>query len=204
MITEPALIEQKSFEIIESELGADIPGIHKPVIYRIIHTTADFEYASITEVHPDAVSRGVEAVKNGCSIYADTNMICSGVNKNILGRHNCRLYTLVSDKETVEQAKARGVTRSIVGMEKACRDRSTKIFIIGNAPTALFTLKKEIDAGRTSPDLVIAVPVGFVGAAESKHEFRESGVPYIITRGRKGGSTVAVSIMNAILLMTGK
>ena len=204
MITEPALIEQKSFEIIGSELGQNISEELKPVIYRIIHTTADFEYAEITEFHPDAIKRGAEAIRKGCGIYADTNMICSGVNKTLLERYNCRIYTLVSDKEIVDEASARGVTRSIVGMEKACSDISTKIFIIGNAPTALFTLKREIDEGRVSPDLVIGVPVGFVGAAESKHEFRDSGVPYIITHGRKGGSTVAVSILNAILLMMGK
>ena len=201
MITEPALIEQKSFEIIGSELAQNILEELKPVIYRIIHTTADFEYAEITEFHPDAIKRGMEAIRKGCSIYADTNMICSGINKTLLDRYNCRIYTLVSHKETADEASARGVTRSIIGMEKACNDISTKIFIIGNAPTALFTLKHEIDKGRVSPDLVIAVPVGFVGAAESKHEFRDSGVPYIITHRRKGGSTVAVSILNAILLL---
>ncbi len=201
MITDPSLIEKKSFEIIDSEIKTKIDDEYKPLIYRIIHTTADFEYADITEIQPDALRRGMVALSSGCRIYSDTNMIQAGVNKNLLLKNQCEVYTYIADSQTAEEAKTRGVTRSIVGMERACRDSGTKIFIIGNAPTALSVLSGCIKSGDVFPELVIGVPVGFVGAAESKEELRELDVPYIITRGRKGGSTVAVAILNSILLM---
>lgn len=202
MVTDPALIEKMSFEIIGSEIETVIADEHKPVIYRIIHTTADFEYARNTEIHPDAVRRGSDALKSGCRIYSDTNMILAGINKKLLHKNSCEIYSYISDPSTAEEALSRGVTRSIVGMEKACRDGATKIFIIGNAPTALNVLTDNIRSGKILPELVIGVPVGFVGASESKEELRETDVPYIVTRGRKGGSTVAVAIINAILMMT--
>jgi precorrin-8X/cobalt-precorrin-8 methylmutase len=201
MITDPSLIEKTSFEIIESEITTAIPDEYKPLIYRIIHTTADFEYAQLAEIHPEAVKRGIAALKSGCRIYADTNMIQAGVNKKSLNGFQCEIYTLISDSDTMAEAASRGVTRSIVGMERACRRGDTSIFIIGNAPTALQVLNTEIVSGRVSPELVIGVPVGFVGASESKAALKESGAPYILTAGRKGGSTVAVAIINALLLM---
>jgi precorrin-8X/cobalt-precorrin-8 methylmutase len=201
MITDPSLIEKMSFEIIEREIKTKIEDGHKPVIYRIIHTTADFEYAELTEIHADALRCGMEALRAGCRIYSDTNMIQAGVNKRLLKKYNCEIYTYIADPETAREAASRGVTRSIVGMERACRENNTGIFIIGNAPTALETLTEQITARKIFPALVIGVPVGFVGAAESKDALRETGAPYILTRGRKGGSTVAVAIINAILLM---
>lgn len=204
MITDPALIEKTSFEIIGSEIKTDIPDEYKPVIYRVIHTTADFEYAELTEIHPYALKRGMDALRSGCRIYSDTNMIQAGVNRKLLLKNKCEVYTYIADSGVAEEAVSRGVTRSIVGMERACRDSGTKVFIIGNAPTALSVLSSQIKTGLVSPELVIGVPVGFVGAAESKEELRETDAPYIITRGRKGGSTVAVAILNAILLMMGK
>ena len=204
MITDPSLIEKMSFEIIASEIKTAVSDEHKPVIFRIIHTTADFEYADLTEIHPDAIIRGMDVIRSGCRIYADTSMILAGVNKKLLQKNNCEIYTYISDEETAGEAMARGVTRSIVGMERACIDKDTKIFVIGNAPTALDALSKNIKAGFAAPELVIGVPVGFVGAAESKDDLKTTGSPYIITRGRKGGSTVAVSILNAILMMIEK
>lgn len=204
MVTDPSLIEKMSFEIIESEINTDIKNDYKPVIFRIIHTTADFEYAEITEIHPDAIKSGMNALSSGCRIYADTNMIQAGVNKKLLGKNKCELYTYIADGDTAQEALSRGVTRSIVGMEKACKDKNTAIFVIGNAPTALSVLSEHIRSGKVSPALVIGVPVGFVGAAESKDELKATGIPHIITRGRKGGSTVAVSILNAILMMMEK
>lgn len=201
MITDPALIEKTSFEIIDSEIKTDISEENRPVIYRIIHTTADFEYAELTDIHADALRCGMGALRSGCRIYSDTNMIQAGVNKKLLLNHKCEIYTYIADRETADEAAARGVTRSIVGMERACRDIGTEIFVVGNAPTALSVLSAQIKNGLLSPALVIGVPVGFVGAAESKEELRETDSPYILTRGRKGGSTVAVAILNAILLM---
>ena len=152
------------------------------------------------EFQNGAVDSAMEALKNGCKIYCDTNMIANGLSKLVLGKFNSSAYCLVSDEEVIKEAKEKGVTRSIVGMEKAGKDRDTKIFLIGNAPTALYQLKEMIERGEIEkPALVVGVPVGFVGAAESKEAFKELGLPYITINGRKGGSTVAVSILHGIL-----
>ncbi len=199
----PQDIEKRSFEIIEEELGDKINKFDEatlPVIKRVIHTTADFEYADLIEFMNDAINSGKEALKNGCKIYCDTNMIVNGASKMVLSKFNCEAYCLVADSEVVKEAKERGVTRSIVGMEKAAKDPNTKIFLIGNAPTALYQLKEMIERNEIEkPALVVGVPVGFVGAAESKEAFKSLGIPYITINGRKGGSTVAVSILHGIL-----
>lgn len=199
----PQDIEKRSFEIIGEELGDKINKFDEatlPVIKRVIHTTADFEYADLIEFMNDAINSGKEALKNGCKIYCDTNMIVNGASKMVLSKFNCEAYCLVADGEVAKEAKERGVTRSIVGMEKAAKDPSTKIFLIGNAPTALYQLKEMIEGNEIErPALVVGVPVGFVGAAESKEAFKSLGVPYITINGRKGGSTVAVSILHGIL-----
>ena len=148
----------------------------------------------------DAINSGKEALKKGCKIYCDTNMIVNGASKMVLSKFNCEAYCLVADSEVVKEAKEKGVTRSIVGMEKAAKDPNTKIFLIGNAPTALYQLKEMIERNEIEkPALVVGVPVGFVGAAESKEAFKSLGIPYITINGRKGGSTVAVSILHGIL-----
>ena len=199
----PQDIEKRSFEIIEEELGDKINKFDEatlPVIKRVIHTTADFEYADLIEFMNDAINSGKEALKNGCKIYCDTNMIVNGASKMVLSKFNCEAYCLVADSEVMKEAKERGVTRSIVGMEKAAKDPNTKIFLIGNAPTALYQLKEMIERNEIEkPALVVGVPVGFVGAAESKEAFKSLGIPYITINGRKGGSTVAVSILHGIL-----
>ena len=199
MIVDPGVIEKKSFEIITSELKSEIKQEFRPTILRMIHTTADFDYADITEIHPDAIRNGIRSIRMGKKIYADTNMVFSGINKKVLMNYNCEVYTLVADDEVKKEAEARGVTRSIVAVETAVKHGDTGIFVIGNAPTALFTLKRLIDEGAVKPDLVIGVPVGFVGAAESKEEIKHAGVPYIVTNGRKGGSNVAAAIVNSII-----
>lgn len=199
----PQDIEKRSFEIIGEELGNKINKFDDttlPVIKRVIHTTADFEYADLIEFMNDAINSGKEALKNGCKIYCDTNMIVNGASKMVLSKFNCEAYCLVADSEVAKEAKERGVTRSIVGMEKAAKDPNTKIFLIGNAPTALYQLKEMIERNEIErPALVVGVPVGFVGAAESKEAFKSLGIPYITINGRKGGSTVAVSILHGIL-----
>lgn len=202
-IKKPEDIEKRSFEIITEELGEKIKkfsGEELPVVKRVIHTTADFEYADLIEFLGNPISSAREVLSGGCKIYCDTNMIVNGLSKNILKKFNCMPYTLVSDAEVSKEAKERGVTRSIVGMEHAGKDRDTKIFLIGNAPTALYKLKEMIEKKEIEkPALVIGVPVGFVGAAESKEMFKNTEVPYITINGRKGGSTVAVSILHGIL-----
>lgn len=199
----PQDIEKRSFEIIGEELGDKINKFDEatlPVIKSVIHTTADFEYADLIEFMNDAINSGKEALKKGCKIYCDTNMIVNGASKMVLSKFNCEAYCLVADSEVVKEAKEKGVTRSIVGMEKAAKDPNTKIFLIGNAPTALYQLKEMIERNEIEkPALVVGVPVGFVGAAESKEAFKSLGIPYITINGRKGGSTVAVSILHGIL-----
>lgn len=200
----PMDIERRSFEIIEAEMGESkdrFKSHEMPVVKRAIHTTADFNYGEIIEFSDSFMEEARKAILNGCKIYCDTNMIVNGLSKKNLERFGCSAYSLVSDPLVAEEAKKRGVTRSIVGMEKAAADPDTKVFLIGNAPTALFTLLEMIDKKEAKiPNLVVGVPVGFVGAAESKEELaKRKELPYVLTKGRKGGSTVAVSILHGIL-----
>ncbi|MBP6610865.1 MAG: precorrin-8X methylmutase [Paludibacter sp.] len=200
IILNPNDIETRSFEIIEQELGhLTFPEAYAPIIKRVVHTTADFEYARITEIHKQAINSAIEALLGGCKIYSDTRMIIAGVSKPMLKKLNCEILTYVDDPELAVASKEKGLTRSILGIEKAALDADIKIYVIGNAPTALVRLTELILAGKANPALVIGVPVGFVGAAESKEFIKKTNVPYIVTNGRKGGSTVAVAILNALL-----
>ncbi|WP_432205207.1 precorrin-8X methylmutase (plasmid) [Cetobacterium somerae] len=202
-IKKPQDIEKRSFEIIEEELGKKINEFlpnQLPIIKRVIHTTADFEYADLVEMSDDAIDSCLDALKKGGKIYCDTNMIVNGLSKVTLSKYGYSAYCLVSDEKVASEAKERGVTRSIVGIEHAAKDPNTNIYLIGNAPTALFRLKELIDSGEVEkPALIVGVPVGFVGAAESKEILPGSGIPYIVVKGRKGGSPVAVSILHGIL-----
>lgn len=200
-VKKPMAIENKSFEIITNELGEKVKEFTEDelkIVKRLIHTTADFEYADIVEISKNAIESGKKSIAEGNKIYCDTNMIVNGLSKKTMEKWNVSAYCLVSDDEVVVEAKKRGLTRSMVGMEKAIKDDKTKIFLIGNAPTALFTLMEAIDKGYR-PDLVVGVPVGFVGAEDSKEKLRTLDIPYIVTRGRKGGSTVAVATFHGIL-----
>lgn len=198
-------IEKKSFEMIEAELPQygvfHFDERQMLIVKRIIHATADFEFAQLVSFTGDAITLALDALRSGCKIYADTNMIKAGVNRRKLDQFGCEIVNFVADEDVRRQAKAQGVTRSSVSMRRACEDKDIRIFAIGNAPTALFTLLELMDAGKASPDVIIGVPVGFVGAAESKQALLDAGVPSIAVRGRKGGSTVAVSILNALFYM---
>ena len=202
-IKSPMDIEKRSFEIITEELGDKVKKFTSeelPIVKRVIHTTADFEYADLIEFKNDAIESAIEALKSGCKIYCDTNMIVNGLNKSILSKFGVEAYSLVGDIEVAKEATKRGVTRSIVGLEKALKDKDTKIFLIGNAPTALFTLLEKMDKeGNDKPKMIAGVPVGFVGCPESKAELSKYDVPFIRTNGTKGGSTVAVAVMHGIL-----
>ena len=202
---QPMEIEKKSFETIWDEMEerdkAKFDDKEIKVIQRIIHTSADFEYAKLTKFINKPIERAIESLQKGTKIYVDTNMIKAGVNKRVLSRLECELVNYVADDDVREEAYERDITRSIVSIEKACKKENIKIFIIGNAPTALFSLMEMIKSGYGKPDFVIAVPVGFVGAAESKKEFMDLNIPSVIVEGRKGGSTIAVAVLNAILYM---
>ncbi|QZY57368.1 precorrin-8X methylmutase [Crassaminicella profunda] len=198
----PHLIEKRSFEIITEELGdKTFPEDIGKIVKRVIHTTADFQYADITIISEDAIDSAKKAIKSGAHIVTDTKMAMSGINKKRLSQHGGEVHCFISDEDVAKTAKEKGTTRAMAAMDKAIKDEKNKVFVIGNAPTALFKLKQFIEEGKIKPDLVIGVPVGFVGAAESKEEFEKLNVPYIVTRGRKGGSTVAAAIVNAILYM---
>lgn len=200
-IRKPMDIEKRSFEIIGEEMGThNFNDRELSIIKRVIHTTADFEYKDITYIKKGSIDAALDALKHGATIYTDTNMALSGINKKALKNLNCTVKCYVSDEEIAKEAKERCVTRSIVAVEKAVAE-GTDIFVFGNAPTALFTLKELIEAGVAHPKFVIGAPIGFVGAAESKLEFEEVDVPMVTIRGRKGGSGVAASIINALMYM---
>ena len=199
MITDPREIEKRSLEIIESELTVDIPQENLAVVKRVIHTTADFDYAVNLTFSEGAVEKALEALRSGCDIVTDTQMAKSGINKAAAEKLGCAVHCFMSDPDVAAEAKERGCTRAKVSMEKAARVAGSGIFAIGNAPTALIMLREMIEEGRISPKLVVGVPVGFVNVVEAKEEIMRTGVPYIVARGRKGGSTVAAAIINALM-----
>ncbi len=196
----PAEIEKRSFEIITQELGdRRFPEEIAPVVKRVIHTTADFDYADNLMFSPHAVRQALQAIQDGAHIVTDTNMAKSGINKKILAKFGGEVHCFVAEPDVAAEAKQRGVTRSTVSMERAAKLDVPLIFAIGNAPTALIQLEKLIAAGQLNPELIVGVPVGFVNVVESKERIMQAGVPYIVARGRKGGSNVAAAIVNALL-----
>lgn len=201
-IIKPMEIEKRSFEIIsdilESE-GVALEPENELVIKRVIHTTADFEYVKNLVFSENAVSLGIEALKNGCDIVTDTQMAKSGISKTALEKLGGEVHCFMSDEDVAAEARSRGVTRAAVSMEKAAGLSKPLIFAIGNAPTALIALDELIKADRLAPKLIIGVPVGFVNVVESKELIIASSVPHIVARGRKGGSNVAAAIVNAML-----
>ena len=193
-------IEKRSFEIITEILGErQLPPENELVIKRVIHTSADFDYVDNLCFSEGAVARALEALRGGCDIVTDTQMARAGINKTILGRLGGQVHCFMSDEDVAKEARERGITRATVSMERAAALDKPCIFAIGNAPTALFSLDAQIKAGKIRPALIIGVPVGFVNVVESKEMIMEAGVPYIVARGRKGGSNVAAAICNALL-----
>ena len=196
----PMDIEKRSFEIITELLGErKLDPENELVIKRVIHTSADFDYADNLVFSEHAVSRGIEALRGGCDIVTDTQMAKAGINKTILGKLGGEVHCFMSDLDVAAEAKARGITRAIVSMERAAKLEKPCIFAIGNAPTALISLHELILNKKIDPALVIGVPVGFVNVVESKEMILELPVPHIVARGRKGGSNVAAAICNALL-----
>ena len=201
----PEDIERTSMEIISRELaerGIVLPEEHAVVVKRVIHTTADFDFAQNLCFTPGAVSSGMAALRNGAAVITDTNMAKAGISKPALTKLGGQIFCFMADEDVSQTAKERGVTRAVAAMEKAARQYPNAIFAIGNAPTALLRAAELIEEG-LRPALVIGVPVGFVNVVESKKRAlavcRENGVPAILAMGRKGGSTVAAAICNALL-----
>lgn len=205
----PEEIEAESFRIIEEEVGPHNWSAQEwPIVRRVIHTSADFDYAKSMFISPEALSSGIAALKAGTGIVTDTTMIISGMSKERYAPFGVKLACYVADAQVAKDAKAQLITRSIVAMRKGARDANNGIFVIGNAPTALFELIRLIREERVMPKLIVALPVGFVGAAESKEALMElakeyPALPFITNSGRKGGSNVAAAVMNAILIQAG-
>ncbi|MCM2266077.1 MAG: precorrin-8X methylmutase [Desulfuromonadales bacterium] len=200
-IIDPAAIEAESFRIIEAEVGVHgFDAWQWPVVRRIIHTTADFDFAQVTFFAPGAVAAGIAALRRGEKVLCDTHMVRAGVSKPRLAGFGSELVCHVADPEVAREARAIGVTRSLVAMRRGVAE-GCGIFLIGNAPTALFELLELVRAGKANPSLVVGVPVGFVGAAESKAALLSSGLPFITCRGRKGGSAIAAAILNALMIL---
>lgn len=201
-IHKPADIEKKSFEIITKLLGdRTFPSLYAPIVKRVIHTTADFEFADSLCISETAVERIANAIRAGNNIVTDTKMDAAGINKAALGKWGGQVVCLIDDKSVSAEAKERGITRSAVCVERYAADPKNSIFAIGNAPTALIRLSELIEQGAARPSAVVGVPVGFVNVVEAKELIMAAGVPYIVAKGRKGGSTVAAAVMNAILYM---
>lgn len=196
----PNDIENKSFEIITEMLGdRKLDPDCEPIIKRVIHTTADFDYADNLVFSENVLKIAEQALKDGCDIVSDTNMVKAGINKAALAKLKARVHCFMSDEDVANEAKRLGVTRAAVSMQKAATLDKPCIFAIGNAPTALMKIKELYDCKKLSPFLVIGVPVGFVNVVESKEMIINSHIPHIVARGRKGGSNVAAAIVNALM-----
>ncbi|AWM80451.1 cobalt-precorrin-8 methylmutase [Gammaproteobacteria bacterium ESL0073] len=204
-ITQPQNIEDKSFEIIQQIIEQTRPDyqfkdeLQAKIIKRCVHTSADFDWLDILKFSSTANQTLLEALQRGATIYTDTNMVLSGMNKTRLDKLGCQYRCYVADPITREIAHQKGITRSMAAVEQAANEEGEKIFVFGNAPTALFRLLELYQEGRLKPSAVVGVPVGFVGAEESKDALMQTDLPYIAAQGRKGGSNIAAAIMNALL-----
>ena len=198
-------IVDKSMKLIRDAIGNtldEVPKNQVSIIERVVHTTADPEFAKLLVISNDAVDAGVAAIKNGAKIVTDVKMVKAGINEARLKKFGSKIFTYTNDERVVKLANAESLTRSAAAMRLATKDGlDGAIVLIGNAPTAAFELAEQIKKSKVKPALIIAVPVGYVGAAESKEVVAKLPVPYIITRGRKGGSTIAVAVFNSLLSM---
>lgn len=198
----PEEIEKKSFEIIESELserGIVLSYETEMIIKRVIHASADFDYARTLVFSKNAAAILKELIRGGADIVTDTNMALAGINKNALAKFGGKAHCFMADDDVSLLAKRRNMTRASVAMEKASKIEKPVVFAIGNAPTALISLYEMAQNGTRKPDFIIGAPVGFVNVEASKELIMGTDIPHIISAGRKGGSAVAVAICNAVL-----
>lgn len=199
-IVKPMDIEKRSMEIITSELGGRTwPEPEFSIVKRCIHTSADFDYADNLCFSENAANIGVEALKRGAHIVTDTRMAWSGINKKKLESLGGQAHCFMQDEDVAREAKERGCTRAAICVERGAALGVPVIYAIGNAPTALIRIYELIQEGRVKPELIIGAPVGFVNVVESKELIMEAGIPYIVPKGRKGGSNIAATICNAML-----
>lgn len=202
-IVNPGDIERESMAIIEKNIPelVNLPEKEQAIIKRVVHTTGDFNIAPLIKIHPQAIASGLNAINKRCTIYTDVNMVLAGLNKKKLKQFGVKATCRIGDPDVAEEAARTGKTRAMISMHMA-KPLSGDIVVIGNAPTALFTLCELIETDAANPALVIGTPVGFVGASESKELLAQlNKVPYITLMGTRGGSTIAASIVNALLYM---
>ena len=199
ILHDPMEIEKRSFAILSSELTVALPEENEMVVKRVIHATADFDFAETLVFSEHAVARALEALAGGCDIVTDTQMAKAGINKKVLSELGGAVHCCMSDEDVAREALRRGTTRAAVSMEKAARLEKPCAVAVGNAPTALLALYDLIEAGKIRPAFVVGAPVGFVNVVEAKETIMKADVPYIVARGRKGGSGVAAAICNALL-----
>lgn len=205
LTVQPQEIEGLSFKMIDEEFGEHpFSRDEYKVVQRVIHASADFDLGRSMQFYPGAVEAGIRAIRNGEQVYADVQMIESGVSKGRIEKHGGSVNVFISDKDVMEEAKRLNTTRAIISVRKALKQFDGGIYAIGNAPTALLELIRLIKAGEAKPSLVIGLPVGFVSAPESKEELAKLDVPFITNIGRKGGSTITVAALNAISLLAEK
>jgi precorrin-8X/cobalt-precorrin-8 methylmutase len=202
----PGEIEALSFKIIDREAGAHgFSSVQWGVVRRMIHTSADFEYKESVRIHPDAVTAGMTAIRNGKSIITDTNMARVGIRQRDLSPFGATVKCYMNDSAVAENAKTAGTTRAHAAVDAAVSDMAGGIYVIGNAPTALLHLIERVEEKKAQPALIIGLPVGFVNAAESKAELLKlDQPPYITNVGRKGGSNVAAAVVNALVILAKK
>jgi precorrin-8X/cobalt-precorrin-8 methylmutase len=199
-------IEASSFDIVDQEAGDHgFPPDQWQVVRRVIHATADFEFTNLMHFQGDAVRKGIDALCGGCPVLVDVKMIAVGLNQARLDAYGCTIHHYISDEDVIATAKEKNTTRAIESIQKAHRlgQLDGAVIAIGNAPTALLEVVRLVREGKARPALVIGVPVGFVSAAESKEAVLElEEIPYIVARGRKGGSAIAVAIIHALLMLS--
>lgn len=200
----PTEIEKRSFEIIQSELSHSLNPELAPIIKRVIHASADFDYADNLYFSDDVVKHALAALTDGACIVTDTNMAKAGINQKELKKYGGDVFCFMADEDIIHSAKENGTTRASASMDKACQINRPLIFAIGNAPTALIRLYELIKLNRISPRLIIGAPVGFVNVIQSKELIMKLEIPCIVARGRKGGSSITAAICNALLYMLGR
>ena len=201
----PHEIEQLSFQIIDGEAGDHGFSTDQwPVVRRVIHTSADFEWQQMIRFHPQAIVSGVAAIRSGCPIITDTNMARAGIRQRDLVRFGGTVNCYMTDERVAETAARKGITRAKAAVDVAAPSITGGIYVVGNAPTALLRLIELMDQGTLRPALVVGLPVGFVNAAESKALLLECDVPHVTNVGRKGGSNVAAAVVNALIIKAGE
>jgi precorrin-8X/cobalt-precorrin-8 methylmutase len=198
----PAEIESTSFDIIDREVGNhDFNEAQWAIVRRMIHTTADFEFKDMVRFHPAAIAAGIKAIRGGKMIITDTNMARVGIRTKELAQFGVTVKCYMNDPQIHEKAKSNGTTRAKAAVDMAADDMRDGIYVVGNAPTALLRLIELINEGKVQPALIIGLPVGFVNAAESKAALLEMDYPNISNIGRKGGSNLAASVVNALIIL---